>query len=234
MVELYTKRVIDELIKLEIKLQNLQIKNRYHQSDTRQKTITSLNGSVKTCLLCQNLLHSFELRRWPRQFSKSILGLDIQDPDAVKQLKIFAQYQKLSFIIMVNFQVEIFLRIIYSELENKNPPENYSDVIKDTLKSVNIPNRSEKFLALYTLARIRNSLHSGSIHTKKSVKKYKIKNYDFEFIRGEPLHCVSWLHISAVVDEIIDIIDEIILSPKIKKITKNIGFVFIPKLFAKR
>lgn len=224
MPKITAQTVAEELNKIQIKNQRFQELQRFSSTDVRQKVFEAFGGTIKSTMLIECLLISFEKRMWDSKSSMNYLGFDVKHVDAVKTIEILAKHTKLSFVTMFNFQLEVFLKRILTKLDSAETSEGFSKILNKVLEKTKLDDKDKKFQILYTLALIRNSLHSGGVHTKDDIKKYTIQNQDFEFLEGKAVNCASWLHICIACDGILDIVNEIIESNEVKKITENIDY----------
>lgn len=216
--------VADELTKIQKKNQTFQDLQRYPSTDVRQKVFEAFGGTIKSTVLVECLLISFEKGMWDSEKSMNYLGFDVNHTDAQKLIEIFAKHTKLSFVTMFNFQLEVFLKTILSILDSDKTSDGFYTVINNVLEKAKLEDQDKKFQILYTLAAIRNSLHSGGVHTKDDIENYTIQDQVFEFLKGKAVNCASWLHICVACDGILDIVNEIIESDKVTKITENVDY----------
>jgi len=225
MSKITAQTVAEELNKIQIKNQSFQDLQRFPSTDVRQKVFEAFGGTIKSTMLIECLLISFEKGMWDSKSSMNYLGFDLNHPDATKTIEILAKHTKLSFVTMFNFQLEIFLKKILTKLYSTETSEGFYKIINKVLEKTKLDDKYKKFQILYTLALIRNSLHSGGVHTKDDIEKYTIQNQDFEYFKGKVVNCASWLHICIACDGILDIVNEIIESNEVKKITENIDYL---------
>ena len=97
--------VADELTKIQKKNQTFQDLQRYPSTDVRQKVFEAFGGTIKSTMLVECLLISFEKGMWDSEKSMNYLGFDVNHTDSQKLIEIFAKHTKLSFVTMFNFQL---------------------------------------------------------------------------------------------------------------------------------
>jgi hypothetical protein len=146
------------------------------------------------------------------------------------QKDFFGQFfllSRLAFISNFNFQIENFFKTLLVELGIKNIPRGYYNIVKEVLTKTKMPYAQKKLDILYALAMIRNSFHSNGIHSE-STKSITINGMPFHFIKGKKVY-VNYDKLTVIIDEIISILEEIVNSAVVKKITKEIPMLYIPK-----
>lgn len=200
--------------------------NQYSKEDIRWSIFNDLDGVLLHSATIYNILAFCEKGLLNSQNSKALFGFDINDPDYVFLLQNTANYEKIFFAVLVNFNIENFLKIILQQVQNKNPPNGFYVITKQLLTELQIPDLDEKLNILNTLARIRNALHSHGVHTQENISSYTIGTQTFEFIKNQEINCATWDHILLALEAVINIVDEIVQHPKVNSLKNTIHWQF--------
>jgi len=136
-------------------------------------------------------------------------------------------FVRLSLVAIFQFQIENLLKNILAQITGKDPPEKYYKIVGALLSTLSITEHDEKFDILYSLATLRNCLHSNGIHTKKT-KTFSIKGYKMPFIRGESYEQGDFDEIHFVMNEIFSVLEEILDHDMVIKL-KAVPHQFIPQ-----
>lgn len=110
-------------------------------------------------------------------------------------LKDLKDNAKISFITIVQFALENCIGRIIEDKTGKKPPFKFKDKCENIITFAGISDiKKVKLNRLMLLAYIRNTLHSGGVHKKKSVtitiqgKRYVLK-------KDRKVSCATWSHI---------------------------------------
>lgn len=211
--------------KVGLKIEKITTLHRYSGEDARQSIFRNLIGIVDWTLLNLNILSAINRNVLLTKEFENLKNMDSKKKRT--WLKNIEKQYRMSFSTLLNFQVENFLKNVLAKLQRKDPPENFSTIIEQLLYKITISDPDSKQI-LQTPARLRNTLHSNGIHTKDTITLYTIDGFDFEFIKGQKINCGTWYHLCVCMNRIIDVLDEITLSPEVKIIPEPINKVFIP------
>ena len=90
----------------------------------------------------------------------------------------------------------------------------------------------EKIKFLYLPAQLRNSLHSNGIHHgyKGECTTIEIGGFTFELIDGQKVSCAGWGHIVLALNASLEILEEILSSPKIETLKDPIRDQYVWEL----
>lgn len=212
-------KIIDE------RLHELSLNPKYNQEDNRRHIFNVLRMQILWTESIIRIMHVIDTKMLP---SQTIIDLLSVDPDDVNYYEEFFIIARISLISNFNFLIENFFKTVLSELDKtKKPPIKYYEIVNEILTKTNIRNPQTKLDTLYTLAMIRNSFHSNGIHTKDD-RTVIINGTKFEFFKGKEVTDVGYERLTILIHEIITILEEIINSQNIQKMTWIIPKLFIP------
>ena len=162
------------------------------------------------------LTHNAELRSTNREVIAAMLGLkDIND---LKPLLTDLNYNsKLSFVTMVQFALENCMGNILDSLPNESRQRDFFNNSKRLTIVCNLADAKYKHEVLQVLAKIRNSLHNGCIHNRKSCSII-VSGENFNFVNGERVSCGSWSHIFFILCTVLNIFRDILLYQQVNSI----------------
>jgi hypothetical protein len=211
-----------------LRLNKINEQKRYRIQDARFATFNSLELVAVHSYMMLKLVAAFYNGKIDESTAKSYFGLNVRAAGAVDVIEHIEIHEKLFFTVAVNFNVELLVKILLQELRQSGVTDGFYKVAQELLTELAITNSSSKLLILNTIARIRNALHSGGIHTKDDVPQYTIKGQTFEFRKGSQVDCASWAHLCTAFDAIIDILDEIVKSSRVSDIARVLPWQFVP------
>jgi len=121
---------------------------------------------------------------------------------------------RISYVTKVMFDVEDFIKTIMKGIE-KSPHGKYYQFTKDLLTELQI-NDIQSHKILNAPYQIRNSLHNGGYAYHDF--EIKLRDNQYNFIKGEQLKFTGWNHLYIFFDELIDLLITIVSKPEIQKI----------------
>lgn len=212
------------LMKLRLKILGLIEKHGYGENDIRFHILNSIASVLHYALMRIN----FGLVCRAKQISPEVVALVTGTPNwDLKLLEDDVKFTRIGVLTLIQFQIENFLKVLLSNLEENNPPRKYHEIVEKILRFLEINEVETKIDKLNVLSYMRNCLHSNGIHTNFS-KTFEIDGHKFEFVKGKLCHNASWAEITFALDHVINIIDEIIEHEKIKDIKKQLPTSYIP------
>lgn len=227
----YTKPESDiimatRLMELRLKILDLIEKHGYTENDIRFHVLNTIASTLHYSLMRINFYLACKSKKIPHELIVQLTGTPNWD------LKLFeddVKFTRIGFLTLIQFQIENFMKILLSNLEENDPPRKYYEIVEKILKLLELKDIEIKKGKLNVLAYMRNSLHSNGIHTN-SPKTFEIDSHKFEFIKNKSSHNTSWAEIIFALEHVTDIINEIIEHQKIKDIKKQLPLSYIPNV----
>lgn len=210
---------------IDLRLRKLHLDTHYAEFDNRRHVFGVLRMQVLWTESIIGIRRGLETKAISDDLAHFIFGVYPKDQKAFFEQ--FFLLSRLAFISNFNFQIENFFKTLLVELGIRNIPKGYYNIVQEVLTKTKIPYAQKKLDTLYTLARIRNSFHSNGIHIEPT-KSITINGTSFHFVKGKKVY-VNYDKLTILIDEIISILEEIVNSAEIKKITKKIPMLYIPK-----
>jgi len=214
------------------KLLQLRKNSSFDNDDGRKDIYGILRNQILWLQVTLHIMHAENIRMLePSQVFKDVFGIGYEHTKWWKED--FQIQVKDSFMTMYNFMLENFFKILLSELDtSKNPSFGYYKILENVITLSNIPDGKKKLYAIYTLALHRNALHNNGFHYPTS-KEFdhiiiEIRDIQFEFKKGKETE-MNFSQMAVLLDKIIDILDEIISSPKVQQLI-SVSKYFNPKI----
>ena len=208
----------EQLMKLRLKILDLLEKHGYTENDIRYYVLNAIAWALHFSLMRINFYLACKSQKIPSITITELIGTPNWD---LKLFEIDVKFTRIGMISIIQFQIENFLKILLSNLEENDPPKKYYEIVEKILKLLEIKDIEIKKDKLNILAYMRNCLHSNGMHTNPS-KTFEIDGYEFKFEKDKICHNTSWGEITFALDHAIDVIDEIITHQKIKDIKKQL------------
>lgn len=113
------------------------------------------------------------------------------------QVRKMSKFNRLSWCVMFQFQIENLLRNILKEL-GESVPNGYFKVAEKITGRLSLPNEKHTIRRLNIIAYIRNSLHNNGIHKAFNQKDtvIQVDKIAFKFRNLKTVKCANWDHIS--------------------------------------
>lgn len=222
----------EEIRKLHLRLAEMfQIEN-YPKLDARGLGIMNCARIVQVAFMIMHLVFNCSSSSDPERdriitttdnperekliFVSKLLGLSSPTNlgPGVSDIEIFT---KLSLVPLFQFQVENLFKNLLRELGESNIPSQYYRIVKKLLEVLDIEDIATKLDILSIPANIRNSLHANGIHHGRAVV-VDVNGISYSFQDGKKVSCAGWLHITNIFHAVVDIIEEILHSSKVRAI----------------
>lgn len=214
-----------QLIKLQTKAAKISKNSKFPKDDIRHKAFTHILGVVQPTLIIFNILNSDKKNKIPTDLYLPIFGL--KKENTLTNFTTLEVYCGISFIVQFHFGLEIFLKNILAELRPSVPLKFYQ-IAHQLLENISIPDKNKKYAMMMALTHMRNGYHANGNHLNKSTKLFLIKGMEFEFVKGQKFKCNTQMHALVLTDELVTIMEEIVNSPEVQKITKKIPDHYLP------
>lgn len=172
--------------------------------------ITVLNSLANKCMLNSGTLDE-------KEFLKSVgSNLSIKDTEIHMMNSL-----RLGFMTLVHFKIDNLFQNVLRELKSTPKSWGYLRLCNAILKEASLPTDKMEKDILTVFANLRNSLHGNGIHRTENLN-IRLSGLDFHFEKGKKVKCASWHHIIVALDNNINVLEKILLSDKVKKITHEI------------
>lgn len=123
----------------------------------------------------------------------------------------------IAFVTVVQFALENCIERVLDAIPGEKAFGRFSTSSRRLIEVTNLADPDTKHTILMVPAWIRNSLHTGGIHSHES-KTIEIDGAQYVFERGKRIACASWSHLIHAFDHGLDIYGEMLCSPKVKMI----------------
>jgi len=213
---------------IELRKKIIRIKNKHGlpEDDGRVQAFNNLAWSTVSIISRLNIILALNNRTIPESTVRQLIGLETGDIKIPMEADL--TFTRLSYTAIFNFQIENLLKNILAILEKKNPPQSFYRILEKILKILSIVNSEEKFDILYSMALMRNCLHSNGIHTQET-KHIKIKGHEMNFVEGQSYEGGNLDEIHFVANEMLDVLEEILDHEKVKNLDIPLPKQFTPK-----
>lgn len=219
------EQVLQKYNTIDLRLRKSHLDPQYAEFDNRRHVFGVLRMQVMWTESILGIMNGLETKMISDELAHFIFGVKSEH-----QKDFFNEFfllSRLSFISNFNFQLENFFKTLLVELGIKNIPRGYYNIAKEILTETKMPYAQKKLDTLNALAMIRNSFHSNGIHVEPT-RSITINGTVFHFIKGKKVF-VDYEKLTVVIDEIISILEEIVNSVEVKKITKKVPMLYYPK-----
>lgn len=198
----------------------LRKKHSYSDHDARGAALNACFAIARSSQMILNLLDSWAIGdEVIRQLIPQVLGLKTVTKEAVDFCgSTIDKTNKLSFVLLCQFQIENLLANIIREL-NLQEPNGFYQLSKNIVDHFGLGKEAHDIL--YLPAAIRNSLHSNGIHKLPrswADKRVTLDGVEYRFKFDQPVSCASWAHIAHALEHSIRVIGNILDAPEVKAI----------------
>ncbi|MBT3635213.1 MAG: hypothetical protein HOB17_10240 [Candidatus Marinimicrobia bacterium] len=194
--------------------------NGYSNVDTRSAAPTNIMHIAMSAIGMTNILTFLGVDNPDiRSFTQKLLGLTKINDDTVNFMgNSISKVRTLSLCVLGQFQIENCISNLLLVLDLSSPVGYYKKV-KKIIDYLGIG--EDNFRVLHTLSLIRNSLHSNGIYHGHKDSDYSttIEGVEYNFIHNRKVTCSSMSHTAHLLERSVCVLDEIINSQPIKKIT---------------
>jgi len=140
---------------------------------------------------------------------------------------------RASFLTLFMFEVEVFIKVIASELNislvtsGRRPrSKGYRAITTEIINTLFTNNQQQRIDYLNFPARIRNCLHASGYHTEENYS-VNIGGKDYDFIKGQKINFVTWTEIIFFLNKLIDVLEEILNLKRFTDVTKIEKYNFL-------
>jgi len=124
---------------------------------------------------------------------------------------------KTSFITLLMFQIEVFLKGLSAKLNIVPRNRCYSSVVNALADQIIHDNRKQKKKLLMTLAHVRNALHANGYHMNNDFE-VTIDEITYKFHEKSEIDFLGWTQVFVFMNATLDVLEEIIFSSQISEI----------------
>ncbi len=124
---------------------------------------------------------------------------------------------KTSFITLLMFQIEVFLKGLSAKLNIVPQNRSYSSVVNALTNELIHDNREQKKKFLMVTAHIRNALHANGYHMNDYFE-VTIDDITYKFHEKEEIDFAGWSQLFTFINATLDVLEEIIFSSQINEI----------------
>ncbi|MGH9877173.1 MAG: hypothetical protein ACRD5H_06000, partial [Nitrososphaerales archaeon] len=201
---------------------------KYGDDDVRYETFYNFENVLIHYAILHKLSHAFEKGLVEEKTAQNLFGISVTDSHFPPTLLNMQKFEKVSFALLINFNTEVIVKVILRCLTQKNAPDQFYNTIGALLSHLSLSDADHKKRILYTMALIRNGLHSNGIHTKATVSPYLIKGHTFEFVKGKEIRCATWSHLCAAFERILEVLEEVVDSSKVSAFVEQMPWYYSP------
>jgi hypothetical protein len=219
------KEIGDLLVPLTEELLNIINRSRYRIDDVRYLIFSNLRNLIATDIMIFNIFSAMEEGRIPYDSLNDLLGMHGGKPeDAIVRM---GMHLRLSLVTLFQFQVENLISNILLALDSTAlTRRGYAQYLRELISRITISSKPNKIAILLVLQHMRNSLHANGIHNNASFHT-EINGRRYEFEKGRLVNCASWPAITFAMMEQIRILEEIVGTAEISRITRTISSQFV-------
>ena len=124
---------------------------------------------------------------------------------------------KLSFLVVTQFAIETAASAVVRAVTGSEPPERFSNLVSHLVEIAGISDSDDKIKRMLLPAYLRNTLHSGGIHSRLDIK-FSIGDATFHLRQGERVDCATWSHLLFAISSSIAVVREVFESRTIRNI----------------
>jgi len=209
--------VVENLVELSNLLFKLFQNSGNNEPDYRATIFLNIKSIIVSGGIIGNILLNVEEGKIPAEAYTTLFGL--KDDKIQKMGDNLSKFTRLSLVTLIHFQIEnLFVNLLGVLKPESKIPRGYERILKELFACIRILDKDEKIKTLKILQAIRNSLHSNGIHNNKSLSK-QIDGFKFDFERGHGVTCANWDGIIIAIKATAELVDEIIKTPEIIKIS---------------
>jgi hypothetical protein len=153
-----------------------------------------------------------------KQFLLSVgSGLNAKQTEVV-----MFDHLRLGFMTLIHFKIDNLFHNILKSLDSLPSRIGYYNLTNEILDQCGFSKTGEKKDLLTAFANLRNSLHANGVHKNDSLST-QVNGMTFDFTKGERVECASWEHLVVLLESNVDIVKDILLSPKVVNIKTEIN-----------
>ncbi len=187
---------------------------------SQDSRLVALSGMQEAVLSCGFWLSTYHSIAESNQDESMVLKYARSNLSLERTAKTMIDQLRFGLVICIHFKIENFLGCLLNAISSKNNAS-LGITFNNLSMEIGLSNISEKAKLIKAFSSIRNSFHNNGIHNKSSFS-VKSGEFDYEFSEGGVVQCASLDHCITLIRVITDIIEEIILSDKIKEIKEII------------
>ena len=178
--------------------------------------LVALSGMQETVLSCGFWLSTYHSIAENNQDESMVLKYARSNLSLERTANIMLNQIRLGLVIFFHFKLENLLGSLLNKISSKKL-NSLGMTFEDLSKETGLSDISKKAGIIKAFSSIRNSLHNNGIHNKPSFS-VKVGKFDYEFSEGGVVQCASLDHCITLIQVITDIIEDILVSDKIKEI----------------
>jgi hypothetical protein len=196
---------------------------KYTSQDARMVALDSLQistSAVGMWIQCCNSLANFHTKEGvfnEAGFLRSVgSGVNKEQTEMI-----MFDHLRLGFITLTHFKIDNLFHNILKYLNALPGKTGYWKLTDEILGQCSILKTGTEKNILTAFAYLRNSLHNNGIHRNDDLE-LEIDQIKFKFIKDSPVECASWEHIVVLLKANVDVLEKVLLSPKIINIKTEI------------
>jgi hypothetical protein len=190
-----------------------------NRDDARALGIIHIRQVLNTLIMPTLFIHWNCEERGCKELVKQLFTFK-EDRDLILFCSDFNPNSKNAAILEIQFSIENCMSSILEFIneDNVNISQGYWSKSKRLLELVALENLDYKHRVLNILAKMRNSSHRCGIYTQEFFS-VKIGEETYSFEKNKRVEKANWEHIFNVLNAVLDILEEIFDSEKIKSVT---------------
>lgn len=210
----------NELSELSDEIYNLMERvaaNANFEVTAQDSRLVALSGMQQTVLSCGFWLSTYHNIAEGHQNNSMVLkyagsNLSLEDTE-----KIMLDQIRLGLVVFFHFKLENLFGGLLNKIASKKL-NNIGETFKELSKEAGLSDAPQYAEIIKAFSSIRNSLHNNGIHSKESFS-VPVGKFNYKFSKDGVVQCASLGHCITLIQAIMNIIESILVSEKIKKIT---------------
>ncbi len=196
--------------------------------DVRLVALDGMQRSVLSCAFWLNTyqrLVDMEGQETMLRYAQSNLSVPPQPSERVADMMMHEI--RLGLVVFFHFKLDDLLGCLLVKVAPENSGKRLGILAKFTRlsESVGLDDSQQKSDVIKAFSSVRNSLHNNGMHREKSFS-VKVGQFDYNFVEDEPVRCASLPHIITLIQSVIDTIQEVLESDKVRDIKEIIPDTF--------
>jgi len=188
--------------------------------EDQDSRLVALSGMQESVLSCGFWLSTYYSIAETHKDESMVLKYAHSNLSLEKTATIMLKQIKLGLVIFFHFKLEQLLGSLLNKISNKKI-QGLGKIFTELSQEIGISDISEKARIIKAFSSIRNSLHNNGIHVDSSFS-IEVRGVNYEFIKDGVVQCASLDHSINLIQAILNIIEDILESGKVRKIKEII------------